>query len=60
MNTMKTLTCCRAWIAMLLASMFALSHGATVRARMLQVESLRPRRAMVMGRPRIALMVQGR
>jgi len=45
---------------MLLAGMFAFSHGATVRARMLQVESQRPRRALVTGRPRFTLMAQGR
>jgi len=45
---------------MLLAGLFALSHGATVRARMLQVENLRPRRALVAGRPRFNLMVMGR
>lgn len=56
MSAMNTLSCCRTWVAMLLAGLFAISHGATVRARMLQVENLRPRRALVAGRPRFSMM----
>ena len=59
MNTMNTLSCCRTWLAMLLATLFALSHGATVRARVLQAENLRPRRALVAGRPRFSLAPLG-
>lgn len=60
MGAAHTFACCRKGMALLLASLFAFSHGTSVRARVLQAEHLRPRRALVAGRPRLALVAQAR
>lgn len=44
---------CRSCIAMLMAGLFSLSHGATARPRVLAVERCKVTRTVAGGRPRL-------